>query len=568
LLAGGAADGLFFALPTMATSNAMYARLGALHRRFFTPESEPSCVLAHSARELNETFRDAVASAPDFSGDYPHGEPSNAAACNRWLADSRKKALLADVGVGTIDQVLMGVLPFRHQSLRLLGLAGKVLIIDEVHAYDMYMQRLLETLLEYHAGQGGSAIVLTATLAQSMRAALTAAWQRGCQAPKEIPEQEAFPLFTAVSPQGVLAEQPLSSPKAAERSVAIEWLAGEETAIETILAAANRGEAVAWVRNTVDDAIRAYEAIREQLSEPDCCMLFHARFAMVDRQRIEQAVLARFGKHSTRAQRRGCVLIATQVFQESLDCDVDRLLSDIAPIDALIQRAGRLQRHDRGQRVAAPTLHVLAPAWNEAPDAQWLRRFLPGSHAVYQGAELCWLTQRVLREKGGIHLPRDARTLIESVYGDAAEDALPQGLLSARSERQGQAMAAGSMAMFNALDLAAGYGGQLERWQPEQEIGTRLSDEPSCNVVLLRAAESSLELWAGNIDHAAMLSQVRLRASQAAKLASLSSTREAEWEWLQQRHRSLVFATPWVVADDQANQYDATYGLRLRKSES
>src|SRR5699024_4483823 len=155
---------------------------------------------------------------------------------------------------------------------------------------------LLETLLEYHAGQGGSAIVLTATLAQSMRAALTAAWQRGCQAPKEIPEQEAFPLFTAVSPQGVLAEQPLSSPKAAERSVAIEWLADEETAIETILAAANRGEAVAWVRNTVDDAIRAYEAIREQLSEPDCCMLFHARFAMVDRQRIEQAVLARFGK--------------------------------------------------------------------------------------------------------------------------------------------------------------------------------------------------------------------------------------------------------------------------------
>src|SRR5699024_4894182 len=124
-----------------------------------------------------------------------------------------------------IDQVLMGVLPFRHQSLRLFGLAGKVLIIDEVHAYDMYMQRLLETLLEYHAGQGGSAIVLTATLAQSMRAALTAAWQRGCQAPKEIPEQEAFPLFTAVSPQGVLAEQPLSSPKAAERSVAIEWLA-------------------------------------------------------------------------------------------------------------------------------------------------------------------------------------------------------------------------------------------------------------------------------------------------------------------------------------------------------
>ena len=181
LLDAGDARGLFFALPTMATSNAMYARLGALHRRFLPPN-----------RHRHACLRMARASSTRFSStpstrcwqarrDHASGEPSNAAACNRWLADSRKKALLADVGVGTIDQVLMGLLAFRHQSLRLFGLAGKVLVIDEVHAYDVYMQRLLETLLEYHAGEGGSAIP-----ADSYAAAVHAS-RAGCGVAARLP---------------------------------------------------------------------------------------------------------------------------------------------------------------------------------------------------------------------------------------------------------------------------------------------------------------------------------------------------------------------------------------------
>lgn len=566
LLGAGAARGLFFALPTMATSNAMYERLGALHRRFFTAESKPSCVLAHGARELNETFKHAVDHAIGFARDHAANEPSNAAYCNQWLSDSRKKALLADVGVGTIDQVLMGLLPFRHQSLRLFGLAGKVLVIDEVHAYDVYMQRLLETLLEYHAGEGGSAILLTATLPQSMRAALTAAWQRGRHLHCVEPSHDAFPLFTAISSEGDLTEQALTTPESAHRAVAVDWLADESVAIETVLAAVENGESIAWVRNTVDDAIRAYEAIRSAHPAPERCTLFHARYAMIDRQKIEQEVLNHLGKRSTPEQRHGRVLIATQVFQESLDCDVDRLVSDIAPIDALIQRAGRLQRHDRGDR-SAPQIHILAPVWTDQPDGEWLRHALPGTHAVYRDPGLCWLTQRVLRSRGGLFLPRDARVLIESVYGEMAESLLPDGLQDAFMAREGDALGASGVARFNALDLASGYGASPERWQPEQEIGTRLSDEPSRQVVLLQERDGALEPWAGEVPHTAMLSEVRLRESQVAKLGALSSIREADWDRVQQRYRSLAFATPWLPVDDSSNQYDEIYGLQFGTSE-
>ena len=168
------------------------------------------------------------------------------------------------------------------------------------------------------------------------------------------------------------------------------------------------------------------------------------------------------------------------MFQESLDCDVDRLISDLAPIDALIQRAGRLQRHDRGER-AAPTMHVLAPSWAEDPDAEWLRRTLPGTHAVYRDPGLCWLTQRVLRECDGLHLPRDARKLIEDVYGEPAETWLPEGLREASDEREGKAMADRSMARFNALDLPAGYGNQIGgNPSAKSERGSPMSRSTGC----------------------------------------------------------------------------------------
>lgn len=564
LLAAGHGDGLYFALPTMATSNAMYARLGNLHRRFYTAESMPSFVLAHGARDLNDDFMAAVAAPHPSDLDYTSSELSATSRCNQWLADSRKKALLAEVGVGTIDQALMAILPFRHQSLRLYGLARKVLVIDEVHAYDNYMQTLLSQLLSYHARQGGSAILLTATLPRAMRNDLMAAWQAGLGQPETTPQKDDFPLLTHVS-EGQPLELPLGSRKKVARSVEVDWLTEEDQAIDAVLAAIEAGECIAWVRNTVDDAIRAFEAIAARHSDPVRCLLFHSRFAMVDRQRIESQVIERLGKDSTPEIRKGQVLISTQVFQESLDCDVDVMVSDIAPIDLLIQRAGRLQRHQRGLR-CPPRLLVLAPPWSDDPDEKWLQRTLPGTQAVYRDTSLSWLTQRVLRHLEAIRLPEEARELIEGVYGRVT-DVIPDGLQTACYEQKGMQRTAGSMATFNALDLEEGYV-KSDQWQEEQEIGTRLMDEPTINVVLLSLSDGDeLKLWAEEGRHADMLSQVKLRQSQATKLAALPSRYESQWLTLQERYKALKYTQPWLPNDDPDCGYDIQWGVRLGAKE-
>lgn len=564
LLAAGHGDGLYFALPTMATSNAMYSRLGNLHRRFYTAESSPSFVLAHGARDLNDDFVAAVAAPQPADLDYTASELSATSRCNQWLADSRKKALLAEVGVGTIDQALMAILPFRHQSLRLYGLARKVLVIDEVHAYDNYMQTLLSQLLAYHARQGGSAILLTATLPRAMRSALMAAWQSGLGQPATKPQKDDFPLLTHVS-EGQPLELPLGTRKEVSRSVEAAWLTEEEQAIEAVIEAVEAGECIAWVRNTVDDAIRAFEDIAARHSEPERCLLFHSRFAMVDRQRIESQVIERLGKDSTPEERKGQVLISTQVFQESLDCDVDVMISDIAPIDLLIQRAGRLQRHQRGER-CLPRLLVLAPPWAEDPDEHWLKRTLPGTQAVYRDTSLSWLTQRVLRRLEAIRMPEEARDLIEGVYGPVS-DYIPDALQAARYEQKGMQRTAGSMANFNALNLEEGYV-KSDQWQEEQEIGTRLMEEPTVNVVLLSLTDDNeLALWAGERRHADMLSQVKLRQSQAAKLAALPSRYESQWLAIQERYKALKYTQPWLPSDDPECDYDTQWGVRLGSKE-
>ncbi|MDD2338352.1 MAG: CRISPR-associated endonuclease Cas3'', partial [Geobacteraceae bacterium] len=221
LMARGLADGLYVALPTMATANAMYERLGKAYRRLYANEASPSLVLAHGARHLSEDFRKSLAlpENPDSRRNYDHDEETAEVFCSAWFADSRKKALLAEVGVGTLDQALLAVLPARHQSLRCFGLARKILIVDEVHAYDPYMNYLLQKLLEYHAAQGGSAILLSATLPYAMRSNYLQAFSKGSNrdAPK-LEQTKAYPLATHF-PAPVRIENSLSTRREVARTL-------------------------------------------------------------------------------------------------------------------------------------------------------------------------------------------------------------------------------------------------------------------------------------------------------------------------------------------------------------
>ncbi|MGD9944237.1 MAG: CRISPR-associated helicase Cas3', partial [Burkholderiaceae bacterium] len=381
LMQCGQATGLYFALPSMATANQMYQRVGRVYRLLYSEDACPSLILAHGARQLVDGFRDSILHPGEQRSDqnYSSDEASATAQCNAWLADSRKKALLAEVGVGTLDQALLAVLPARHQSLRLLGLARKVLLIDEVHAYDRYMMTLLTALLTAHARQGGSVIVLSATLPLATRDQLLRAWRHGLgHDDDQVLDDRRYPL--TVQAGAALCVEACPTRPQLRRRVSVRQLHSEDEALAVVLAQARAGRCVCWIRNTVEDARRAWKALKEHLPAGDVD-LFHSRFAMGDRLTIEDRVLARFGKHSTADQRRGKVLIGTQVLEQSLDFCVDAMISDLAPMDLLIQRIGRLQRHARtiyGDPAAdgieqrePPVLYVLGPEPVDDPPANW-----------------------------------------------------------------------------------------------------------------------------------------------------------------------------------------------------
>lgn len=494
LLSQGLAQGVYVGLPTMATANAMYGRLGECYRRLFADDAQPSLVLSHGARHLSDTFSQSVAvaftdktelstQAPDRT--YAKDELSASVYCNAWVADSRKKALFADVGVGTIDQALLAVLPARHQSLRMLGLHRKIIVIDEVHAYDPYMQKLLQALLEMHAQQGGSAILLSATLPQAMKKLLVEHYARGLGHASPALLEQSYPLVTQFPTPKAVHEYPVATRSTVARQVRVVQLGDEEAVWQVIEQAVAAGQAVCWIRNTVDAASGAYaHATSLPAFDIERVHLFHSRFAMIDRQRVEEEVLRWFGKDSTPEDRHSRLLVSTQVVEQSLDLDFDLMITDLAPVDLIIQRAGRLHRHQRGDR-GLPTLYLHTPDPFAEVDESWLAP-QRGTEAVYRDPGMLWRSAAIVLQNGGFRMPDDARYLIESVYNPDTELDTPEPLFQASLRAEGEQRASSSMAGFNQLDLTKGYSAQSNQqgWAEDVNVPTRLSDE-TCSVVLV-----------------------------------------------------------------------------------
>src|SRR5690625_2607472 len=489
LMSYGQADGAYIALPTMATANAMYERTAGVYRKLFRRKGQlPSLVLAHGSRRLDPRFNDSLIHPHQLAGEseYERGELDAQARCNAWLADNNKKALLAHLGVGTIDQALLGVLQSRHQCLRLLGLVGKVLLVDEVHASDDYMHTLLCQLLSMHSRAGGSAILLSATLPATMRNELIHAWGGQVDAQGEE-ANKPYPLLTSVVPARQPVYCPVSTRTSVRRALQFRLMNEVETVTHWVVKQAEQGRCVAWVRNTVNDAIEAWKALSSILGE-DRVTLFHARFAMGDRLEIERGVLDAFGPNSTEADRCGKVVVATQVIEQSLDLDFDEMVSDLAPVDLLIQRAGRLKRHRRdcaGNRLGdegrddqrgKPCLHVLSPELVEAPGKEWVRRVLPGTAAVYRDHGRLWLTAHELARREVVAIPDDLRDLIESVYGGDVFENIPEALRASTQEAEGKAYGDRSVARLNAIKPAIGYRRHGGQWLDDSITPTRLGE--------------------------------------------------------------------------------------------
>lgn len=524
MMAAKQAQGAYIALPTMATANAMYSRTAGVYRKLYRQDkATPSLVLAHGGRHLDRKFHDSLIHPGQLpgGGQYEAGEFDAEARCNAWLADNNKKALLAQVGVGTIDQALLAVLQSRHQSLRLLGLIDKVLIVDEVHASDAYMHTLLCQLLSLHARAGGSAILLSATLPAKMREELLDAFGGVAgESPRE-PENLEYPLLTTVAPSKLPEYRPVATRESVRRCLEVKLFHDPEQTIDWILEQAGQGRCVAWIRNTVNDAVDAWQQLSAKLGE-DRVTLFHARFAMGDRLDIEQDVLSAFGSESSADTRCGRVVVATQVIEQSLDLDFDEMVSDLAPIDLLIQRAGRLKRHLRdasGDRLAGsdpdrrgpPCLRVLAPSPDDNCDERWIHRLLPGTGAVYPDHGRLWLTANEISVRGRVRIPEDLRGLIESVYGESAVENIPDALTLSNARAEGKALSDRSVARLNAIKPATGYACCDGQWADESRTPTRLG-EPSLTIRLGRWQEGAITPWYGKESNAWSLSEVRIAA--------------------------------------------------------
>lgn len=542
----GRASGVYWAMPTQATANAMWSRQGGMVSGLFAPQSLPSVVLAHGQAGLHALFQASIGRPGEVYGEQREEETASGH-CASWLADDRRRAFLADVGAGTVDQALLGVLPTRFYPLRLFGLAEKVLVLDEVHSFDPYVTREIERLVEFQLRLGGDVVLLSATLAAKTRERfvrmaeealgiapeISGAWGA---APKrfEAAADAPYPLATTISVEGA-AETPVAASRRVARRVPVQLIGSVDAALATVSDTARRGGACCYIRNTVDDAREAWAALRDQGLDP---ILFHARFAQCDRQAIEEAVLSVFGKDAPAEARRGRVLVATQVVEQSLDLDFDLLVSDLAPVDSLIQRMGRFRRHPErdtnGERPAGLPEAVLVVAPEPVADApkDWLHAVSKRMGAVYPDHGLLWRTAMALQAAGAVDTRPTAmagervRNLMAVAYAPDGE--VPEGLEKATLEAEAKAKASAGIAYQHLLRFEDGYSGEAFHMHEDHAVPTRLG-EPTTVVRLARASmDGRLLPWcdsASNPASAWALSEVRL----ASRLVPEGSRPERRW---------------------------------------
>ncbi|MFH8986761.1 type I-E CRISPR-associated protein Cse1/CasA [Streptomyces sp. NPDC017940] len=450
LAARSGAGGCLVALPTRATGDAMFPRL--LRWLDKLPLDGPqSVVLAHAKAALNDVWagimrrdRRAIA-AVELDGrqqvDAEHAaertEPAGLHA-HQWLR-GRKKALLASFAVGTVDQVLFAGLKSRHLALRHLAVAGKVVIIDEVHAYDAYMSRYLDRVLEWLAAYRVPVVLLSATLPADRRRSLAAAYtgqptEADGLGPESVPD-DAYPLITAVAPGATTQVARPAAASGRRTDVCLERLNDDLDRLADRLESELAGGGCALVvRNTVDRVLAAADVLRERFGD-GAVTVAHSRFLAADRAARDMELRERFGPGSDPVTGPH-VVVASQVVEQSLDVNFDLLVTDLAPVDLLLQRMGRLHRHPRERPPRLAQARCLVTGVADWPSAT--PQPVKGSASIY-GEYLLLRTLAVLDthlEGEPLVLPDHISPLVQEVYG-CAEVGAPEWaekLAEARAE--------------------------------------------------------------------------------------------------------------------------------------
>jgi CRISPR-associated endonuclease/helicase Cas3 len=420
LFRAGQVDGMYFALPTRTAATQLYRRLVEATRKSFTDsESRPPVVLAVPG----------YLSVDDVHGQMLPGfqvlwsdDKDDRMRHRGWAAEGPKRYLAGSIVVGTIDQVLMSTLAVSHAHLRASALSRLLLVVDEVHASDAYMTALLESVVDTHFASRGHAFLMSATLGQSV--AHRFAKRLSPELPVPTLEAALAAPFPAVSWQqaGTCTTATANAPglpkKIALREASIAGVPHEIA--QLALDAANKGASVLVIRNTVKDC-RATQAALEELGGESLfrckgrLTAHHSRYAKEDRLALDEAIELAFGLGRSQS---GRIAVATQTIQQSLDLDADFMISDLCPLDVLLQRLGRLHRHvrPRPQGYERPGCLVLVPDERDlclSIGTTGEARGEFGLGSVYQDLRILEATWRLITERPIWCVPEENRELVE-----------------------------------------------------------------------------------------------------------------------------------------------------------
>lgn len=452
LFLAGAVDSLYFALPTRVAASQVYERVRGFVRGLWPAQAcaeagveAPVAVRALPGYEAADG-QQRERGLPAFQVLWAD-KPADELAHRRWAAEAPKRYLAATIAIGTIDQVLLAALKVRHAHLRHALLSRSLLVVDEVHASDAYMNVLLERLLRAHLHAGGHALLLSATLGAASRARFMGLGAGAALAecpPLAVAREWPYPCISTVRAGGPATLAVAGD--AAQKTVHWRTLdAIDDPARIALLAAeaARQGARVLVIRNTVPAAVATLRAVEQQALESAGDWLFkvhgvstlhHSRFSRQDRPLLDAQVQARLGKE--RSGTGGCVLVGTQTLEQSLDIDADLLITDLCPMDVLLQRLGRLHRHERASH-ERPAGFAWAVAWVLTPPGHDLAPLLArsrhglgrlhGGGGIYPDLRMLEATRRLVDAQPTRDIPRHNRVLVE----DATH---PDALLAIEAE--------------------------------------------------------------------------------------------------------------------------------------
>lgn len=413
-------SGVFFALPTQATSDGIFPRMLEWFGRLESVDNN-TIKLAHGRAEFNEEY---VGLKLPRGSQQIAVDNNSGVIVHEWF-EGKKKSLLADFVVGTVDQLLLAALKQKHVMLRHLGLANKVVIIDECHAYDAYMSRYLDMILRWLGKYGVPVIVLSATLPMQKRRELILAYLNKELRPPSNPDPLGKgPKFTA-EPQpewmtcrhyplltytdgGEVSHVAVSTANVDELTVAIQSLE-EAVLVDKLTEILSDGGCAGIIVNTVKRAQEIAQKLREHFGQ-DIVWLLHSRFLAPDRIKKEKSLLQELGKPRKDYPRPPLrIVVGTQVLEQSLDIDFDVLITDLCPMDLMLQRIGRLHRHgrERPEKLKDAVCFVMGTEGEE---------FEPGAKAVY-GDYLLMRTKAMLPQQ--VTLPDLIPDLVQNVYDES-----------------------------------------------------------------------------------------------------------------------------------------------------